>query len=248
MRKKSELQFELYASNYDFGINPVRYKYHHSFRVEKIMGILADKLKLSKKEKQIAMLIGLLHDIGRFEQARLYNVCSDKITKVDHADQSAIYLFDEGHIKDFIRDRKYDSIIKDAIKYHNKLEIDKSVTGNNLFFSKMIRDADKIDIYRVVSEEITYDFNKDEVSEKVLTDFRNHKTVKNEDKKTKSDDVISLSAFVYDINFKESFEILKELGNIDKFYSVISPRENSIELLNEIKESVYKFIDERGKV
>ena len=248
MRKKSELQFDLYVSSYDFGIDPVRYKHHHCFQVEKIMGILADRLKLSRKEKQIAMLIGLLHDIGRFEQAKLYNVCSDTIAKIDHADQSVVYLFDEGHIKDFIRDRKYDSIIRDAIKNHNKFEIDKSVKGKNLFFSKMIRDADKIDIYRVVSEEMSYVFNKDDVSKKVLESFRNHETIKNDDKKKKSDAVVSMSAFVYDINFKESFDILKELKNLDKFYSVITPCDNSIDLFNEIKDSVYKYVNERGNL
>ena len=137
MKKKSELAFDRYISSYDFSIDPIRYKYYHSYRVQELMGILSDRLNLSRKEKQIAMLIGLLHDIGRFEQVKLYGVCSDISTNVDHADQSVIYLFDEGHIRDFIRDKKYDSVIRDAIKNHNKYEIDKSICGKSLFFAQM---------------------------------------------------------------------------------------------------------------
>ena len=246
MKKKSELQFDLYISNYDFNIDPVRYKYYHSYKVQKLMGVLADRLNLSRKEKQIAKLIGLLHDIGRFEQAKLHNNCSDIISKFDHADQSVVYLFDEGHIRDFIRDKKYDSIIKDAIKYHNKYEIDESVKGKNLFFAKMIRDIDKIDIYRVVNEEFSYVFNTKEISKNVIECFNNHKTIRNIDKKTKSDEVIAMLSFVYDINFKESFKLLKETHNIEKLYEVIKPVKESEKVFNKMKEDINKYIDERG--
>ena len=156
MKKKSELAFDKYISNYDKSVKQIRFKYFHSYRVEKLMKKLAIALGLSKEEVKIAELIGLLHDIGRFEQIKKYGDCSDVKTGIDHADESCIYLFDNNHIRDFIEDDKYDSIIEDAIKYHNKIKIDDSIVGKNLLFSKMIRDMDKVDIYRVLSEEYSF--------------------------------------------------------------------------------------------
>ena len=138
MKKKSELAFDKYVSDYDFNVPGIRYKYTHSYRVEKLMKRLATRLNLTEEEMKIAELIGLLHDIGRFEQIRKYGLSSDSKTHVDHADESCIYLFDSGHIRDYIDTNIYDEIIEDAIRNHNKYIIDANLKGDNLLFTKMI--------------------------------------------------------------------------------------------------------------
>ena len=245
MRKKSELAFDKYISNYDKSVKQIRYKYHHSYEVEKLMKELSNKLGLEKEETEIAELIGLLHDIGRFEQIRKFGKCSDVETGVDHADESCVYLFDEKHIRDFIKDTKYDDIIKDAIKYHNKYEIDINVTGKNLFFSKMIRDMDKVDIYRVLKEEYKADFNKEEISKNVYGSFMKHETIDSHNKKTATDGVLAHLAFIYDINFKESFKILKNTKYLEEYYETITPEKDSIEEFEKIKNEINKFIEEK---
>ena len=249
MKKKSELAFDKYISNYDKSVKQIRFKYFHSYRVEKLMKKLAIALGLSKEEVKIAELIGLLHDIGRFEQIKKYGDCSDVKTGIDHADESCIYLFDNNHIRDFIEDDKYDSIIEDAIKYHNKIKIDDSIVGKNLLFSKMIRDMDKVDIYRVLSEEYSFIFNKDDVTSKVYETFNNHKTIDSHDKKTETDQVYAHLAFVYDINFKESFEILKQTNYLnDYFKSIRLKNDNEREYIendkafNELIDEINSFI------
>ena len=249
MKKKSEIMFDKYTSNYDKSIIEIRLKYYHSYRVEKLMKELAIKLNLSKEEIRIAELIGLLHDIGRFEQVKKYGTCSDVKSGVDHGDQSCIYLFDEGHIRDYIDDDKYDSIIKDAIKYHNKLKIDDSVKDKNLLFAKMIKDMDKVDIYRVLKEEYTGSFNVKERNEKVYKDFMSHKLIDNHDKKSRTDSVYAHFAFLYDVFFKESYEILDDTNNLNDYLTtvtVVNDDDNNkawLELLNE----VYKYMNDFRK-
>lgn len=247
MKKKSEEMFDKYIENYDMNTKEIRYKYYHSYRVEKLMGTLSDSLNLNPKEKEIAELIGLLHDIGRFEQIKKYGRCSDVATKCDHADESCIYLFDENHIRDFIVENDYDEIIKDSVKNHNKFQIDKKVKGKNLFFAKMIRDMDKVDIYRVISEEYKHTFDKEEISSNVILSFKNKKTVDNIDRKTETDGIISQLAFVFDINFKESFRILKDTKYLDNYFEMIEVKENSVDYFNKLKEGLYKYIEERCK-
>ena len=41
---------------------------------------IAKSLNLSEEEQDLAELIGLLHDIGRFEQWKWYGTYSDKLT------------------------------------------------------------------------------------------------------------------------------------------------------------------------
>ena len=53
-------------------------------------------------------------------------------------------------------------------------------------------------------------------------------------------------SFVYDINFKESFKLLKETHNIEKLYEVIKPVKESEKVFNKMKEDINKYIDERG--
>ena len=239
-----EKAFEEYISNYDMNVKQIRYKYHHSYKVEGLMEELAKRLNLNDEETYIAKLIGLLHDIGRFEQVRVYKKCSDVKTGVDHADESVKYLFDKGHIRDFIKDDKYDQIIKDAIKNHNKFEIDKKVKYKNLMFSKMIRDMDKVDIFRVLSEEYKYDFDKDTISDKIKEAINNKRTVNTHDIKSSADKVLSYCVFLYDINYKESFEILRETENFKKMFKMVTPINGSEDKLEEIKNYYYKLIED----
>jgi hypothetical protein len=203
---------------------------------------LALRLGLTKEEIKIAELIGLLHDIGRFEQIKKYGMVSDVKTGVDHADESCIYLFDKGHIRDFIETNKYDEIIKDAIRNHNKYEIDKKVTGKNLLFTKMIRDMDKVDIYRVLSTEYKISFDKDKISKNVYDSYMKHKSVDSHDRKTETDAVFAHTAFIYDINFKESFEILKETNYLNDYLNTIIVKNNSENEFERMKKEIYNFI------
>lgn len=239
-----EKSFEDYLIAYDGTVKEIRFKHSHSFRVEELMEELAKKLNLNAEEIMIAKVIGLLHDIGRFEQVKQYEKCSDVKTGVDHADESVNYLFDQGHIRDYIKEDKYDEIIKDAIKNHNKYSIDKKVKGKNLLFSKMIRDMDKVDIFRVLFEEFKYKFNKDDISLKVQESIDKKETVYSKDIKTKSDAFMSYCAFLFDVNFKESFEILRKTENFNNFLKVVKPVKGSEEKLKEIEDYFIKYIED----
>lgn len=245
MKGKLEKTFDKYVSNYDMNVNPVRYKYYHSYRVRDLMEILAKKLNLNKKEIEVAKVIGLLHDIGRFEQIRIHNSCSDVKTGMDHADESCIYLFDKGHIKDFYDDESYYDIIKDAIKNHNKYSIDKKVKGKNLLFSKMIRDMDKVDIYRVISEEFKTTYNYIDVSKDVIDMFNDMRPIHSELLKNKTDSVYCNIAMIYDINFKESFMILNNNKYLDAYFSVVIPEEKSVKEFENLKKKMNSYIEEQ---
>lgn len=243
MYEKVKKAFEEYISNYDRNNHLIKSKYYHTYQVVELMAELAFRLGLDDEKIELAKIIGLLHDIGRFEQIRKFNVLDDLQTNTDHAEESCIYLFDNSHIRDFIEEDRYDSIIEKAVRNHNKFEIEKGLTEEELLFSKMIRDMDKVDIYRVTAIDFESSFKASEVSEDVLREFQKGNIIHNEGVKTGSDSTLSTLAFIFDINFNESFDILVEKDNFDLFLSMVEVSEDSQKLWKKIKEICFDKIN-----
>ena len=121
--QKARLAFKNYVSHYDTNIPSIRLKIIHTYEVMKCSDYLCKQLKWNQEDKELAALIALLHDIGRFEQWVKYESFADYKT-IDHAMFSSQLLFDEGFIRTFIEDHQYDDLIKAAIEQHNKYKID----------------------------------------------------------------------------------------------------------------------------
>ena len=85
-------QFKSYAANFDAADEGVSLKLAHSLRVSSWCDRLARALHLSPDDVDLAWLIGVLHDIGRFEQLREYHTFID-YQSMDHAKYGARYLF-----------------------------------------------------------------------------------------------------------------------------------------------------------
>lgn len=226
--------FNKYVNGYDMNDKKIKLKYIHTYKVVDISEKIARSLNLSKEDIELAKLIGLLHDIGRFEQIKKYDSFKDKNT-MDHADYGVQILFKDNLIRQFIDDDKYDEIIKTSIAYHNKFKLPDNLDSKTELFAKIIRDADKIDIYRVRVNEYQNKF-VDKPNHEALKEFFDNKQLKHEVVTNKSDSILLLFAMLYDINFKESFKILKETQNLNNFI-------NSIEVSN-INEDIFKEIIE----
>ena len=123
--------FEKYLETYDLQDGSIQLKIRHTYEVVKKSEYIAKELKLDKENIELAKVIALLHDIGRFEQIRLYNTFNDG-KSINHAEMGIKILFEEGHIKEFIDDRKYDGLIKKAILNHNRAKIEPELNEKEL--------------------------------------------------------------------------------------------------------------------
>jgi len=75
--EKAKKVFDEYTKNYDINDGKVALKVAHILRVSELSRKIAISLNLSQEDIQLAELIGLLHDIGRFEQIKRYNTFID---------------------------------------------------------------------------------------------------------------------------------------------------------------------------
>ena len=227
--------FNEYTNNFDKSVELIKIRYDHSISVMNLMGELAILLKLSEEDIELAKLIGLLHDIGRFDQIKKYNSCSDTKTGMDHALHGCDYLFKENHIRDFIEDNKYDDIINKAIYHHNKIRIDGNLNDKELLFSKMIRDMDKLDIYHEEGKYFTCSFNSDDLTSIVEEEFKSGKLIDMKNLKTPTDGTMLELGLIYDINFKESMDMFNKTKYFEEFINSVGVTPNSIDKWNEIK-------------
>ncbi len=202
-------------------------KLAHIMRVTKNSKELATKLNLEEEQIQLAELIGLLHDIGRFEQYKKVNAKTDSInldttTKFNHGEAGIEILKRDHYIRNYIKQDKYDDIILTAIYEHNRYELSQSLTKEQELFSKIIKDADKIDlIYEAVDiywqkPEDIKEIENGKLSEKMLENFYHKKLADNRNSISKTDEILRFASFIYDINFPCSLRILKENNNISK--------------------------------
>ena len=238
--ERTKKSFNEYYSQYDNTKKLIALKYNHSNRVDDLMEQLAKKIGFDTESIYLAKIIGLLHDLGRFEQVKRINSFDDK--KLDHAELSADYLFKEGNIRKFISTDKYDSIIEKSIRNHNKLAIEKDLSPSEKFFAKMIRDMDKVDIFYQIATNYKNEFIETPTTE-VIKRFYNGESVERSSlKNNNSDRVIFFLSFINDINFNESFEILNNTKNIDFYCDSINVSDNQKDLFEKLKRELYKKI------
>ena len=238
---KSDLGFEL--------------KIIHTYHVAENAKKIAEKLNLSKKDIELAELIGILHDIGRFEELKITKELNS--VKFDHAGHGSEMLFEKGMIRKFIEDNQYDNIIKRAIENHSKLEIQKDLDERTLLHSKIIRDADKIDNYRVKKDEKVEaifpkrvnkkeDMEESKMSDKVYNTILNKKCVDIHDRVTPLDFWVCILAFTFDLNFDVSYKIVKENDYINVLVDRFEYRdEETKNRMEKVRKIINGYVDEK---
>ena len=233
-------EFDKYVSNYDMNIDGIKRKYNHSIRVMNLSVKYARLLGFNDDDIELAGIIGLLHDIGRFEQYTKYKSFND-YENIDHADYGVKVLFDEGLIKKFTNRVKDYDLIKYAISNHNKLKIEKTDNKRYIKFVNLIRDVNKLDTVYLTGYLWEYKFaaNGEYISDNVRKCFELKRSINRREILNNNDNLAVSFAFVFDIN---NNVILKEFRqNIYYFYKRIG----GVNIFRDIYNEVIRYIDER---
>ncbi len=204
-----------YLSDGQENRNPVVVKIVHCQRVRREMVQLANALQLNERLISLAEIIGLFHDIGRFEQFRRYHTFVDQVS-VNHA-ELAVEILQKERILDGL-DGEDKELVLQAILFHNRAELPREIAGEHLLLAKMIRDADKLDIWRVFIEHSrwqgkscnrTIDLDLPDtlgVSDGTYADIMTRRIVKYRHVKNQNDFCLMRLGWVFDINFSHSFQ------------------------------------------
>ncbi len=230
--------FDDFVMSYDMNEDMIAYKYNHSYRTVHQAEEIARSLNLDEEDKELASFIALTHDVARFRQWSDFKTFEDH-KSFDHGDEGVKILFDEGEIAKYTLDEKYYDIVKTAIKFHNKLLLDESgLSEKEILHSKIIRDADKLDIIYSFSTQRLLEIESDDsdICEKVANSIKKHELINKEDVVTKNDRVVMELALVYDLNFDYSIRRVYEENYLGKMIDSFKNKELFMPYLNEINE------------
>ena len=249
MINKEIEEFKKYVSNFDISIEAIDMKYNHTLRV---VGY-ADRITTEVTDpdlKRLSLIGALLHDISRFKQWTEYRTFEDA-KSFDHGDMGYEILVNNDYINNYVQNDYEKEVVLNAVKQHNKKELELTGDFKTDFVAKVVRDADKIDIldkqynladtrtckYRYVdylNEFGEYSDKQFDINDKLFDDVVNHRMCANKDVKYFFDAVLRELAFIYDVNFKSSFKIIKDL-------KIIESKRVLLETLNKKEEN-------RGKI
>ncbi len=222
-------------------------KEEHTHRVCDNMMELSRSLSFDEGRTALAEAIALFHDVGRFPQYREYRTFNDS-NSTNHAALGAKVLI-EGNVLDSLQRRERDIAIR-AVTLHNVFAIPEGLDPDTLLFVKMVRDADKLDIWRVALENFamteaerpsavglglpdTPGYSRD-----VLASVERREMVLMSSLTTVNDFKLLQLAWIYDLNFDRSVELVAERGYIDKLAAMLPQDEEIRRTVDVVREYV----------
>jgi len=247
--------FEAYTSRFlgdDECVNAhVRMKQEHTRRTCEETLVLAERLALDDQQTQIAEVVALFHDIGRFPQFAEYHTFNDA-KSIDHSHLSVEVLRREGVLGVLRREER--QWVETAIEHHGHRSLPAQLNGQALLFSKLIRDVDKLDIYRAVialyrryrADPAGFPWelelpDEPRCSADVLDAVMNGKLIDHTAMRTLNDAMLCKLSWVYDMNFAASLARLREQGSLEQVLSLL-PATPEIESLGE---KIFAYVDAR---
>ena len=205
-----------YSTNADIQKH-ILLKEEHTEKVMKYCVELAKNLRLNQRQQQIAELIGLFHDLGRFKQYNLYRTFNDHLSE-NHA-ELGLKEIAKLNIRKFMTPEEWREFCF-AIKYHNAIAIPQTANRKQYLFATIIRDADKLDIYRVLAPFLTPP-SPEGYSKVLIDDLLLGRQSKFTNLKTPDDYKLVRLCWIYDINYSWTLGKIVEQQYIEQIFQYL---------------------------
>jgi hypothetical protein len=207
-------------------------KVEHSRRVRGEIRDLGRSIGLDEPGLRFAEAAALLHDVGRFEQYARFRTFQDH-RSLNHAAHGVAVLRAAGAL-DGIDMETTETLLR-VIGNHNRLSVPETEPGFCRRMSLLLRDADKLDIFRVVLEHHKENgagaggsvvhglLNIPEISPDVAADIESGVQVRMDRLRTVADFTLMNMGWIFDLNFQASFRTVAERGILDRLRTALPP-------------------------
>ncbi len=214
----------------------IRIKEVHTGYVTSISIELAEHLGMSPHDVRLAEIMGLFHDVGRFRQYTIYKTFNDSQSE-DHADLGLKVMDELPFFKKLSPEDE--ELVRFAIRNHNKKVIEPAPDERHLLFARLLRDADKLDIYRVLSPYLDQENahkmpkfvvgkERADISPDFVEKFMKGEQVDFRMIRTNGDRKLVRLMWVYDVNFSWTLRKIREKGYIDRIIEAL-PMDEKVE-------------------
>jgi hypothetical protein len=209
-------------------------KKEHALVVCREIGRLGQDMNLDRDGIVLARIMGLFHDVGRFEQVRRFGTFVDR-SSLDHGALGE-QILRENQVLHKIEHKQRELVFR-SIRYHNRKELPKGEDEACTFFASLLRDADKLDIYRVVWNKVVKPC-RGGCSPKVLQSLAEGRIVDSQEVKSDTDYRLLLISWVYDINHAQTARRLQTRGYIAQLQRSLP----TIPQMNEAVSNALKYL------
>lgn len=249
-RERLVKAFETYVAKYDLSDPNIYLKYIHTGKVAENCECIAQSLELSREDCDLAWEIGMLHDIGRFEQLRRFHTFFDNLS-IDHAQFGADLLFREGLIEKFDESTEHIDLIEKAVRYHSLYRIPENLTERERMFCQIVRDADKVDIYRANYEtgvHIVYQVSEEDLLNSTITPevyevFCQERAIPRDIRRTVADNLVGHVALSFELVYPKSRELANEQGFVWKLLKTKFSNPETIKTISQIYDRIKHWYD-----
>ena len=227
----------------------INLKKQHTRRVCENVQAIGRDIGLDEPDLRLASITALFHDVGRFEQYREFRTFSDR-KSVNHA-RFGIDILKRKGVLDFLDTWLADFILT-VIDNHNQVRLPDTEDRRCLLFSGLLRDADKLDIWRVVTsyyaqktfgrtnETIELDLpDTPGFNPQIYDSLISGKAILFDQMKNLNDFKLLQVGWVYDLNFVPSLARLKQRGYL-KMMEKVLPKAPEIE---ELFAAIYSYME-----
>ena len=229
----------------------LKLKENHTTRVCKETKLLTNRLSLEQDQAILAHTIALLHDVARFPQFAQYKTYWDH-KSLNHCTK-AVEILQQQKVLENLDPHEKDVILT-AIKFHGEKTIPDDLDPDTTFFSKLIRDTDKIDIYYVYIDNITeyrdcpekYPYevelpDKPECSPEIINLLLSTSHIDYRICKTINDATLIRLGWVYDINFSQSLVRIRQRRFLSQLFDTLPPNGQ----IEQVKNHIFSYVDNR---
>lgn len=206
------------------GEKNIRLKVEHTRRVCRAMELITEGEGLAPPERCLAGAVALLHDVGRFPQYRRWRTFRDSASD-NHARLAVEVMRTERLLDDLPPVERL--LIEEAVRFHNLLRLPQRLKSPTDLFLRLIRDADKLDIWRVFHELLSLPPGerasaallglpeREGVSPACVQMLAAGTIVRLDAVACVNDFRLLLVSWVYDLNFGTSCRLLERSGYLD---------------------------------
>jgi len=231
----------------------VKLKECHTHRVCREIRHIAERVGLSASQQHVAEAVALFHDIGRFEQFARYRTFNDAVS-VRHA-LLGVHILRQKRVLASLGESRQEWILK-AVEYHADKRLPEDVEGPCSMFARLIRDADKLDIYKVVIR--YYDQHRNnpedcslslgfpdhpECSPRVVEKMLRGESIDYGDLRSMNDMKLMQLGWIHDINFTVTLEQIKHRRYLETLMSFLPDMADT----ETIRRSIFSIVDEKLK-
>jgi hypothetical protein len=226
--------FETYVQSYndidEEGFRNIQLKVEHTRKVCEIMENLAAGESLTQEEARIAAAVALLHDVGRFPQFRRWRTFRDSDSD-NHARLGIEVLREQGILAGLPTAERL--LIEEAVRFHNLLALPLRFSSPTSLYIRLIRDADKLDIWRVFLDyfrqpddlrpsAVTLGFpDRPELTPACVRELAAGRVIRLEDVRVLNDFKLLQISWIYDLNFRSTYSLLLQRGHIPALAATI---------------------------